>query len=106
MYNIFPEWQAYLVFNVAVAANSPQIFEGPPQEDDEETPEERHHGGGEECPPHALSIVVARHIGRERDDEVFHLGYEDRGVRVDVAVDSACPHRAVAAMGGRAIRLG
>lgn len=103
---MFTDHQTYLVFNVAVAAHSPQIFEGPPQEDDEETPEERHHGGGEECPPHALPIVVARHLGREGDDKVFHLGYQDRGVRVDVVVDSACPHRAVAAMGNRAIRLG
>lgn len=34
----------YLGFDVAVAADSPQVLEGPPQEDDEETPEERHHG--------------------------------------------------------------
>jgi len=34
----------YLVFDVAMAADSPQVLEGSPQEDDEETPEERHHG--------------------------------------------------------------
>lgn len=66
--------QPYLVFDVAVAANSPQIFEGPPQQDDEETPKKRHHGGGEESPPHALPITVAGHLGGERDDNVFHLG--------------------------------
>lgn len=97
---------AYLVFDVAVAANSPQILEGPPQQDDEETPEKRHHGRGEECPPHALSIIVTGHLGRERDDDVFHLGYEDRGVRLYVIIDIACPHRAVASMGNGAIRLG
>lgn len=34
----------HLIFDVAVAADSPQVFQGPPQENDKETPEERHHG--------------------------------------------------------------
>lgn len=103
---------SYLVFDVAVAANSPQVLEGPPKQDDEETPEEGHHGGGEECPPHALPVVVAGHLGREGDDDVFHLGDQDRGVRLDVIITvddittAAAPHRAVAAMGDGAIRLG
>lgn len=99
----------YLVLDVAVAANSPQVLEGPPQQDDEETPEEGHHGGGQECPPHALPVVVAGHLGREGDDDVFHLGDQDRGVRLDVVVtgaDDVTPHRAVAATGDGAIRLG
>lgn len=66
--------QQYLIFDVAVAANGPQIFEGPPQQYDEETPEKRHHGGREESPPHALAIIVTGHLRRERDDNVFHLG--------------------------------
>lgn len=57
-----------------MAANGPQILEGPPQQDDEETPEKRHHGGREESPPHALAIIVTGHLRRERDDKVFHLG--------------------------------
>lgn len=34
----------YLAFDVAMAADRPQVIKGPPHEDDEETPEERHHG--------------------------------------------------------------
>lgn len=107
--------ERYLFLDVAVAADSPQVLEGPPQQDDEEPPEEGHHGGGEECPPHALPVVVAGHLGREGDDDVFHLGDQDRGVRLDViitaddisaAAAAAAPHRAVAAMGDGAIRLG
>lgn len=87
-----------------MTANRPQICEGPPQENDEETSEKRHHGGGEECPPHALSIIVAGHVRRERDDQV-HLGYIDRGVRIYIIIDLISHHRAAAAMGNGGIRL-
>lgn len=69
-----------------MAADSPQVLEGPPQEDDEETPEERHHGRGEESPPHTLAIVIARHVWGKGDDHI-HLGYGDRRVRVLFVVD-------------------
>ena len=90
----------YLGFDVAVAAHRVQILKGPPQQNYEETPEKRHHGGGEECPPHALSIIVAGDFGRERDDHVFHLRHEDRGVLVYIIrVNTVCPHRAAASTG-------
>lgn len=53
---------AYLLFGVAVAAHSPQVFESSPQEDYEETPKESDHRGGEESPPHPLAVAVAGHV--------------------------------------------
>lgn len=94
----------YLLFDVTVAADGPQVFEGPPQENDEETPEKRDHGGGEECPPHALAIVVAGHVWREGDDHV-HLGYRDRGVLIFIMIDISTHHRVAASMGNGGVRL-
>ena len=75
------DW-TYLLFGVAVAADSPQVFQSSPQQDDEEPPEEGDHGGGEESPPHALAVAVTGHIWREGDDHV-HLGDVDGRVRVE-----------------------
>lgn len=91
--------RAYLVFDATMAADSPQVLEGPPQEDDKETPEKRHHGRGEESPPHALAIVIARHVWGERDDHI-HPGYGDRRVRDFIISHSRA---AVAAAGKVAI---
>lgn len=95
---------AYLLFGVAVAAHGPQVFKGPPKENDEETPEKRHHRGGEECPPHALAIIVAGHVWREGDDHV-HLGYRDRGVLIFIMIDISTHHRVAASMGNGGVRL-
>ena len=75
-------FQTYLLFDVTVAADGPQIFESSPQQDYEQTPKESDHGGGEESPPHPLAVAVTGHVGRERDDHV-HLGDVDRRVRVE-----------------------
>lgn len=92
--------QGYLVFDATMAADSPQVLEGPPQEDDKETPEERHHGRGEESPPHALAIVIARHVWGEWDDHI-HPGYGDRRVRVFVVVVIISHSRAAVAAAGK-----
>ncbi len=91
----------YLVFDVAMAADLPQVVKGPPHKDDEETPEERHHGWGEESPPHALTIVVTGYVWRERDDQV-HLRYRDRRVRFFIQID-IITHSIAAAIGTIAI---
>lgn len=92
--------RGYLVFDATMAADSPQVLEGPPQEDDKETPEERHHGRGEESPPHALAIVIARHVCGERDDHI-HSGYGDRRVRVFIVVVIISHSRAAVAAAGK-----
>lgn len=92
--------RGYLGFDATMAADSPQVLEGPPQEDDKETPEERHHGRGEESPPHALAIVIARHVWGEGDDHI-HPGYGDRRVRVFIVVDIISHSRAAVAAAGK-----
>lgn len=74
------DWRSYLLLVSAVAADGPQVLEGPPHQDDEEPPKEGDHGRGEESPPHALAVAVARHVGREGDDDV-HLGHVHRRLR-------------------------
>lgn len=73
---------AYLLLAPAVAADGPQVLEGPPEQDDEEPPEEGDHGRGEEGPPHALA-GVAGHLHGHGDDE--RLGGRRGGVRVEAA---------------------
>ncbi|KAL6475799.1 hypothetical protein MHYP_G00168390 [Metynnis hypsauchen] len=105
----------HLLFDAAVAADGPQVLEGPPQEDDEEPAEESDHGGRQESPPHALTVGVARHVRGVRDDHVHpgwnsghlaghqvgHHGLVATGLRsmVGSAGASGCP--AVAASGSK-----
>lgn len=70
---------SYLGFDPAVAADSPQVLEGPPKQDDKQSPKESDHGWSEESPPHALSAAIAGHLHGHRDDERIHLGHIDGG---------------------------
>lgn len=99
---------SYLVFDPAVAADSPQVLEGPPEQDDKQSPKESNHGRGEESPPHALSAAIAGHLHGHRDDERIHLGHIDGGggrVCVEIVGVDIVTHSNAARVGAAAAAI-